>query len=1026
MKMRKARRAVGWPLRVARALLAGVFLLCCTVVFAGVVLLTWLAFAPVNLTPVVNALAPQVNAALSDRTGQNISFSAGRVGVAFDALNRLLEIEVNELSLVNGTGGHADLGRIFFKVHPAVLSGQTAGPVILSDLKARVVHKDNGTIEINGFTGDDLSAFGRLVSGDPMDTPPPILITNVDAEIDDATTGLMLPLRAERIDIISLTSTTEVFGLVRVREGDFIGSRINTNLSLPRSGGDPLLQLDLAGLDLSRLDRSGLVPISPLDLTGEATGTVTLRFDELFNFRSLSGRISVENAGLSGEALPQDLNVLFAEGGITYTVDDRRILIEEAVATGDIWTASLDATAKLTLNPEGEITGFTGTANRITGTLNAPKYFPAAHQFRGTDVPIVLQFDPLTFVVQRTNMQLDGTRLAIEGSSGVEEGLFVHRYRAASDPRFVREVLDFWPKEVVPNTRAWAYRALQDATLTNLDAAISARGSDVTLRMSFDYSGLNAFVIKEFPPVSHASGSVQLTEKDFRVSVDAGTVYLPKDNGGIHGVDVAGSTFYVPDITQKPAMGEAIVRPIATLDAVEVILDHPPFEFLTKSEITTPQASALVTGELGLQIPLKEVIKTQDVVVDAVFGIADFRSTDLLAGKLITGKSLTGKTDGKTLEIEGLISLEGHPADVQFTQELSVSGGAEVVVNTELTQDLAAVFDVPVDDIQIEGAASMEVLVLLEKNTPITFAADASLRGARLSIPQIRWAKSADADGALSAQGQIANGVPGRVEFDLSAPGLTATGAFLKGRTEIAEAKVGRWFTGGATLVDGEPPRVRGETIDLRFLPPGLSSGGSEELVISSDRLILADGLFLTDISGQILPRRVDRFTGRLNGRVPVDISISREREGPVYTITGRSAGRALEELGIIDDVRDGEFLVKVQDRGDELVGRFTLEDIRVRTASPIVSLLDAISLVGLLQQLNGPGLRFDKVTGNFRMIEEGIEIDDVSAVGASLGFTTAGVYVPSENRVDLEGTVTPIYALNGLFERVFKKPFGR
>ncbi|MEM9210844.1 MAG: AsmA-like C-terminal region-containing protein, partial [Pseudomonadota bacterium] len=134
----------------------------------------------------------------------------------------------------------------------------------------------------------------------------------------------------------------------------------------------------------------------------------------------------------------------------------------------------------------------------------------------------------------------------------------------------------------------------------------------------------------------------------------------------------------------------------------------------------------------------------------------------------------------------------------------------------------------------------------------------------------------------------------------------------------------------------------------------------------------------------------------------------------------------ALEELGIIDDVLDGEFLVKVQDRGDELVGRFTLEDIRVRTASPIVSLLDAISLVGLLQQMNGPGLRFDKVTGNFRMIEEGIEIDDVSAVGASLGFTTAGVYVPSENRVDLEGTVTPIYALNGLFERVFKKPFGR
>ncbi|MEM9716712.1 MAG: AsmA-like C-terminal region-containing protein, partial [Pseudomonadota bacterium] len=161
-------------------------------------------------------------------------------------------------------------------------------------------------------------------------------------------------------------------------------------------------------------------------------------------------------------------------------------------------------------------------------------------------------------------------------------------------------------------------------------------------------------------------------------------------------------------------------------------------------------------------------------------------------------------------------------------------------------------------------------------------------------------------------------------------------------------------------------------------------------------------------------------------GRVPVQISLSEERGGAIYTVTGRDAGTALSALGIIQSVRNGDFRAEISQIDGRTSGNFQIERVRVRNASPVVALLDSISVVGLLQQLDGEGLVFQTVRGRFELEDKGVHVWDLSAVGASLGFTTRGYYQFSDKSLNLEGTVTPIYALNGVFERVFRKASGR
>jgi hypothetical protein len=95
--------------------------------------------------------------------------------------------------------------------------------------------------------------------------------------------------------------------------------------------------------------------------------------------------------------------------------------------------------------------------------------------------------------------------------------------------------------------------------------------------------------------------------------------------------------------------------------------------------------------------------------------------------------------------------------------------------------------------------------------------------------------------------------------------------------------------------------------------------------------------------------------------------------------------------------------------------GTVSIGDVRVRNNSAMAELLNAISVVGLLDQLNGEGIVFSTVEALFDLTPDLVRIRNGSAVGASLGVTLEGDYRSADRRIDLQGVISPIYLVNGI-----------
>jgi len=105
--------------------------------------------------------------------------------------------------------------------------------------------------------------------------------------------------------------------------------------------------------------------------------------------------------------------------------------------------------------------------------------------------------------------------------------------------------------------------------------------------------------------------------------------------------------------------------------------------------------------------------------------------------------------------------------------------------------------------------------------------------------------------------------------------------------------------------------------------------------------------------------------------------------------------------------------------------GRAEMRGIRLRKTNVLAELLSAVSVVGLLEQLNGSGILFNSAEFDFVLTPGGVEISQGSAVGASIGLSMVGVYVAASRQLALQGVISPIYLVNGIGAAVTRRGEG-
>jgi hypothetical protein len=216
-------------------------------------------------------------------------------------------------------------------------------------------------------------------------------------------------------------------------------------------------------------------------------------------------------------------------------------------------------------------------------------------------------------------------------------------------------------------------------------------------------------------------------------------------------------------------------------------------------------------------------------------------------------------------------------------------------------------------------------------------------------------------------------------------------------------------------------------------LEPTSGSGAANRvpLKIQLDRLKVTSGITLTQFQGELITGSVTEgtFTALVNGGAPISGRLGPGEHGTAVRVVSDRAGEVFRSAGVFENAREGSFDMVLVPNGGEgsYDGILAVENTRVINVPALAELLSAISVVGLLEKLGGEGIVFSNVDAKFRIDPDVITLLEGSAIGFSLGLTMEGIYELAKSAMNMRGVITPIYAVNGIFEqsKLFAGLFG-
>lgn len=199
-------------------------------------------------------------------------------------------------------------------------------------------------------------------------------------------------------------------------------------------------------------------------------------------------------------------------------------------------------------------------------------------------------------------------------------------------------------------------------------------------------------------------------------------------------------------------------------------------------------------------------------------------------------------------------------------------------------------------------------------------------------------------------------------------------------------------------------------------------SGGSTEVFLNIEQMVMANGELLGNVKGSIhtIGQEWDRLVlnGALGDRANVFAQVTREDFATrKVKLTSEDAGKFLRAVDMYDNLLGGrmsiEGTVDESDIAQPFTGKVKIDDFRVVNAPIAARVLGAASLTGLGDVLQGNGISFDELNGDFTYANDVLSLSKVSANGTAVGVTANGSIDLAKSEIRLAGSIVPIYALN-------------
>lgn len=628
---------------------------------------------------------------------------------------------------------------------------------------------------------------------------------------------------------------------------------------------------------------------------------------------------------------------------------------------------------------------------------------------------------------------------------------------------------DLWPTSFSPGGRRWVLANVHDGVLDEASVQLAialdpaGRTADVakaagTLR----YHDLTVRYLKGLEPVRKVSG---------RAVFDGDRLEFTPTGGWLRGLQVTGGSLHLSELGHKVEWLTVDLPVAGKLRDVLETIDAKPLGYARDIGIDPAKVAGRVETRLHFKLPLLDALTLAqvDYTVDATLagvGIAgaaldqDISGGDFTLAIDKSGARLHGAARFADiplrLDSELLFHMkEGPRARYHVTASLDDAARRRLGFEVALARlagpvaidatytEFASGRDVPGRDVPSRDAPARDIPGRGEVDLRL------DLREAAVDLPEAGWKKP---PGSAAEARVLLN--RGRDRFarirrvDAQAPGLQAvlSGRFTADGNALERIDIHRLKLGDSDLSGTVARRAGGgwradihaPVLDVRELLKKDKGGSGPEKSDAADnssdpaplavnarigRLLLGPKRELRQVAVDLLRDRGEWRSAQIDAQYQdggaLWLRLGEASNGGRVTFQSDDLGAALRLLDVTDTVIGGRIRIDGQlsrEAGKQVLrAHLEGEDYKVKNSSTALRVLSLPSLTGIASAISGSGLPFSTLRGDIVYRDGVLSIEKALGYGELIGVTASGWIDTGRERVRLNGTVAPAYAVNSL-----------
>lgn len=708
-------------------------------------------------------------------------------------------------------------------------------------------------------------------------------------------------------------------------------------------------------------------------------------------------------------------------------------------------SSPLTGTIALTFNDALEMFDGRMNLNLDAGALNLPDIYQAPLPFKGGQMVVSYDGSKRKWIVEPVRLDLE--KAVMKGSANID---------VAQNPRVVSMFLslenlsvealaDYWPLQAATHARNWVTANIHGGTVDGVRAELrlavpegdvaSTHVRDVAADFSLRDAALTFW--PPMPDIEKVSAKARITEKDFDVKITTGEVGAIKLNP---------SHLLITGLSEdKQVMSLEANLQGPTKDLL-TILDREPLGYAKKMHIKPDDVSGEMEGTLTMSFPLLKDLSFDQMEINTAAKVTKTGIRKVADLVEVRDGEAAITVDKNMLTFEGRAVLNGLPSTVKWEERFVRSAPdqplSEGIFKTKANLEALKSFGV---EVPFTSSAAFPLEATYQRYTlGSKLAVSADVKETQLDFPT--YIKPVGDAAQLSTVLEWGDGKPMR----LSALELEGKDVLVKGKgqfdagghlsaltldpLQLGASKARLEFSRGK---DGVPFfKLNADVLDIQELlapKPDKPEDGKAPEAPTPLRMDAQIKHLITDPKNELSAVSFSGERDTINwlnlnlsakaGATPLSVTLSSKNDRSLLSATTPDLGNVLRALAITDTMTGGRLQIEGKseagDKSRNILGHIKLENYHVRKMPVLATLISAISPDGFAELVTGQGLAFGELNGDFMWGRDAIVLSKLHTAVGSLGLTSAGKIDLTQDRLELEGQVIPVYFINRILSAI-------